>query len=98
MKKHTIKDTVFIFDSWKEVHHMLKKYNTILNFIIGTFIGLFISSSIYKYFDYINHPDLYIVQSSPWYTSIQIQGISTFIIVFIAIIFKFVLKRRNINT
>lgn len=89
---------MFIFDSWKEVDHMLKKYNTILNFIIGTFTGLFILPSIYKYFDYINHSGLYVVQSSHWYTGIQIQGIATLIIVFIAINFKFILKRRKINT
>lgn len=74
---------------------MLKGWNIILNYIIATFTGLFISSSIYKYFDYINHPDLYVVQASPWYTGIQIQGIATFIIIFIAIIFKFILMKKE---
>lgn len=77
---------------------MLEKWNTILNFIMGTFTGLFISSSIYKYYDYINHPDLYEVQSAPWYTSIQIQGLATLIIMVITIIIKVIVKRKIRNT
>jgi len=77
---------------------MLKKLNTILNFIMVTFMGLFISSSIYRYYDYISHPDLYEVQSAPWYTSIQIQGLATLIIMIIAIILKVIVKRKIRNT
>lgn len=74
---------------------MLKKYNTILNYIIAIFTGLFISSSIYKYYDYINHPNFYEVQSAPWCTSIQIQGLDIFIIVVIAVIILKFLRRNT---
>ena len=76
---------------------MLKRWNIILNYVIGSFISVFIGYSIYKYFDYINHPDLYVAQSAPWYTSIQIQGLATSVIIFIAIILKLLIKRKMRN-
>lgn len=76
---------------------MLKRLNIILNYVIGSFIGLFIAHSIYRYFDYINHPDLYEIQSAPWYTSIKIYGLTVALIVFIAIIIKFLIKKKMRN-
>jgi len=61
---------------------------------MGSFTGVFIGYSIYKYFDYVNHPDLYVVQSAPWYTSVQIQGLVTFVIIVIAIILKLLIKKK----
>ena len=76
---------------------MLKRLNIILNSVIGSFIGIFIAHSIYRYFDYINHPDLYEIQSAPWYTSIQIYGLAVALVVFIAIIIKFIIKKKMRN-
>jgi len=73
---------------------MFKRLNIILNSVIGSFIGVFIAHSIYRYFDYINHPDLYEIQSAPWYTSIQIYGLAVALVVFIAIIVKFLIKKK----
>lgn len=73
---------------------MLERLNIILNYVIGSFIGVFIGYSIYRYFDYINHPDLYEIQSVPWYTSIQIYGLCVSLIVIIAIIIKFFIKKK----
>lgn len=74
---------------------MLKRLNIILNYVIGSFIGVFIGQSIYKYFDYKKHPGLYELQSAPWYTSIQIYGMATGIVIFIAIVLKFLIKRKQ---
>jgi len=76
------------------VDNMLQRLNIILNSVIGSFIGVSIAHSIYRYFDYINHPDLYEIQSAPWYTSIQIYGLAVALIVFIAIIIKFLIKKK----
>ncbi|SHE90481.1 hypothetical protein SAMN02745784_02185 [Tissierella praeacuta DSM 18095] len=76
---------------------MVKRLDTILNYIIGSLIGVSIGYSIYKYFDYINHPDLYEVKSAPWYTSIQIQGFVIFIIIAIAIFLKIAIKKKMRN-
>ncbi len=73
---------------------MLERLNIILNSVIGSCIGVFIGHSIYRYFDYTNHPDLYEIQSAPWYTSIQIYGLAVALIVFIAIIIKFLIKKK----
>lgn len=78
---------------------MLEKLNTYLNILIGSFIGVFIAHFIYKYsifinFDYTKHPDLYELQSIPWYRSIQIYGLVVALIVFIAIIIKILIKKK----
>lgn len=76
---------------------MLGRLNTILNYVIGSFIGVFIGHSIYKYFDYTRNPGLYEIQSVPWYTSIQVNGLAVTLIVLIAIIIKFFIKKRMRN-
>lgn len=68
-----------------------------LNIIIGSFMGVFIGHSTYKYFHYINNPGLYEIQSAPWYTSIQIYGLATAIVIFIAIILKLLIKKKLEN-
>ncbi|WP_058485581.1 hypothetical protein [Defluviitalea phaphyphila] len=72
---------------------MYKKLNNILNIIIGSFVGVFIGHLIYKYFDYINYPELYVMQSSHWYTTIFIYGYITAVIILICIILKYFLKK-----
>ena len=68
-----------------------------LNIIIGSFIGVFIGNSTYRYFDYKKHPGLYEIQSAPWYTSIQIYGLATVIVILIAIILKLLIKKKLKN-
>lgn len=68
-----------------------------INIITGSFIGLFIGHSIYRYFHYKKHPSLYEIQSAPWYTSIQIYGLGAGLVIFIAIILKFLIKNKKIN-
>lgn len=75
----------------------LKTWNKSLNYIIASFIGVFIGHSIYKYCDYKRYPSLYEIQSAPWYTSIQIYGLATAIVIFIAIILKFLIKNKLKN-
>lgn len=77
---------------------MRKGLNTILNTIIGSFIGAFIGYSIFRYFDYTRNPSLYEMQSAPWYTSIQVNGLATTLIVFIAITIKFFIRKRIKDT
>ncbi len=72
---------------------MAEKLDTILNYIIGSFTGVFIGHSIYKYFAYIKNPGLYDMQSAPWYASIQANGLAVTIIVLIAIIIKFFIRK-----
>jgi len=73
---------------------MLKKLNTFLNCIIGSFIGVFIARSIYTYWDYKVHPEIYAVSSAPWYISIQIFGLIVAVVVVISFIMKLIIRRK----
>ena len=73
---------------------MLRKLNSLLNIIIGCSIGVFIGYSIYVYWDYKTHPDLYMATSFPWYTGIQIYGMAAALIVILAVIVKLILRRK----
>lgn len=48
----------------------MKRLNQILYILIGCFIGAFLGSGVSRFLDFKSHPDLYAIQSAPWYTSI----------------------------
>ncbi len=73
---------------------MLKKLNQITNITIGSFVGVFIGCGIYVFWDYKKHPDLYTMQSAPWYTSIFVYGIVMLIFVTVAIIAKLIIRKK----
>lgn len=73
---------------------MLKKINHILNIIIESFIGVFIGHGIYVFWDYKTHPDLYAMQSAPWYTSILVYGLFTIVVLIASIIIKLIIRLR----
>lgn len=72
----------------------LEKWNNSLNILIGSSIGVFLGYSIYKYCHYRKYPGLYELQSAPWHTSIQIYGLASGVVIVIAIIFKFLVKKK----
>jgi ABC-type antimicrobial peptide transport system permease subunit len=76
---------------------MLKKLNNILNIIMGSTVGVTIGHSIYQYINYKKYPDLYAMQSAPWYTSILLYGSVTIIVLLISIIIKIIIKRKLAN-
>ncbi|HLR35788.1 MAG TPA: hypothetical protein VK071_10750 [Tissierellales bacterium] len=78
---------------------MLERLNNFLNILIGSLIGVFIAHFIYKYsvfknLDFTKHPDLYELQSIPWYTTVIIYGLAIALIIFIAIIIKLLIKKK----
>ena len=72
---------------------MRKLYN-ILKIIMGSCVGVFLGSSIYRYYDYKAYPDLYEIQSAPWYISIEVNAVYTLISVVLIFIMMQVIKRR----
>lgn len=74
---------------------MLKRLNYILNIIIGSFIGVFVGHAIYVILDYKVQPDLYMMQSAPWYTSIFVHGACTVAIVIVSIIIKIIIRKKR---
>ena len=49
---------------------MLRKLNCFLNIVIGSSIGVFIGFGIYKFWHFKTYPNLYAIQSAPWYTEL----------------------------
>lgn len=77
---------------------MLKHISQILNIIMCVSFGVFIGHGIYVYWDFQAHPNLYAMQSAPWYTSIQIYGIITLIILLVCSVLKVIIwnyHRKN---
>ena len=73
---------------------MLKKVNNFLNIIIGAFIGVFIGHGVYVFWDYKTHPEIDASYSAPWYTSILVYGIFTVVVVLIAFVIKWFIRKR----
>ena len=73
---------------------MKKKLNQILNIIMGSFIGVFIGSGLYKYWDFQKYPDLYAMQSAPWYTGILVNGLLVLVLLAICMIVKVILIEK----
>ena len=72
----------------------MKIANTILNTIIGAFIGVFIGHGIYVVWNFKTRPELYAMQSAPWYTSILVYGLFTLVVLFVCIVIKVIIKRK----
>ncbi len=76
----------------------MKRLNTIFNTIIGAFVGAFIGYGIYVVWTFKTHPELYTMQSTPWYTSILAYGIFTFTVLLVCIVMKALIKHRAKKT
>ena len=55
----------------------MKRLYATLKLFLGCSIGIFLGRCIYLYFDFKARPDLYAMQSAPWYVDLEIQGIIT---------------------
>lgn len=72
----------------------MKIVNNLLNICIGSFSGVFIGHCIYKTVHYYSNPDMYMTHSAPWYTSIQIYGLCTLVVVGICFAIKYIIRRK----
>ena len=55
----------------------MKRLYATLKLFLGCSIGVFLGRCIYLYFDFKVRPDLYAMQSAPWYADLKFQGIIT---------------------
>lgn len=72
----------------------MKNLYNILRIVMWSFIGVFIGYSGYKYYDYKKHPDLYAMQSAPWYLSIELYAVFTIIVVAIILIIMWSIRKK----
>ena len=70
---------------------MKKNICQILNIIMGSSIGVLLGSGLYRYWHFHKYPDLYFIQSAPWYTGVLLHGFFTLIVIMLCLIIKAVL-------
>lgn len=70
----------------------MKKVNTMLNTIMGCFVGGFIGHAVYGIWSFKTHPEVYAMQSAPWYTSILVWGAFTLAVLVVCSLLKIILK------
>ena len=73
----------------------MKKMNIFLNTMMITFVGFFIGHGIYEVWKFKIHPELYVTQSAPWYTSILFYGALTLITLLVCVVIKVIIKRKD---
>ena len=74
---------------------MLKKLNSFFNIVIGSFIGVFIGFGIYKFWHFKTYPNLYAIQSAPWYTELLLDGALVAVVVVVCIILKLIIRKKS---
>ena len=73
----------------------MKKLSHFLTVTSGAFIGAFFGTGIYRIYDYQTNPNLYALQSVPWYSSILVNGVFTLIIVSMLLIIRHFAKKDS---
>lgn len=80
----------------------MKKINRILSIIMGTSAGLFVVHSAFIMWNFKTRPELYAMQSAPWYTGILLYGVLTLSVLAVCLLLKGILrllkKRQSNNT
>lgn len=74
---------------------MLRKLNCFLNIVIGSSIGVFIGFGIYKFWHFKTYPNLYAIQSAPWYTELLLDGALVAVVVVVCIILKLIIRKKS---
>ncbi len=72
---------------------MKENVNWILNILMGSMFGVWLGHGLYVLWDYKTHPDLYAMQSAPWYTSILTYSLFTVVGVGIVLLVKVLLRK-----
>ena len=74
----------------------MKRSYAALKIFLGCSIGVFLGSCIYRYLDFKARPDLYAMQSAPWYLGLGIQGLFTAALAFVLLAAMW-LVRKNMD-
>lgn len=70
----------------------MKKLQTIINIIMGSFTGVFVGHCLFVVLQYRANPQYYAMQAAPWYTSILVYGACTLVIYTVCIAVKWFLN------
>lgn len=70
----------------------MSKIKSVLNVIITVALCYYIGHFIFVLWNHCKHPEIYAMQSAPWYTSLWIYGIAVLVIMAICSVIKFFLN------
>ena len=73
----------------------MKRLTTFLNTIMGACIGVFIGHNVYITYGFKKYPELYVMQSAPWYSSILVYGTFTLAVLLICVVIKAIIKHEH---
>ena len=71
----------------------MKKINDLVNVFMGAFIGVFIGRVFFVVWNFKTSPELYAMQSAPWYTSILVSAVFTLVVLLVCVMIKAIIKR-----
>ena len=72
----------------------MKRLYSILKTLLGCLIGVFAGSSLYRCWDYAQRPELYAMDSAPWYGQILLSWTVTAVVAAILLIVLKILKHK----
>ena len=79
----------------QEVNGM-KKLNTFLNILMGSFFGVFVGNTISNYREVKAHPEILVGNSAPWYCFGALQSLMLFLaVVVICVIIKLIIRHKT---
>ena len=76
----------------------MKKWERFFDILSGTGVGLFLGKLLYLLWHTRAYPELYAMQSAPWYAALLVPGAGMVLALLIARIGKTVLRRRARRT
>lgn len=74
---------------------MLKRIDSLINILMGCSVGVFLGRTLFQYIDYRRYPNLYEMQSAPWYLSIQLWGIGLIVLLIVCVSIKFIIHSKE---
>ena len=57
--------------------------------------GVFLGNCIYRFYDFKTHPDLYVMQSALWYTSLIPSGVIAIGLIILSLGISAILKKKK---
>ncbi len=72
----------------------VKRLYDFLHILLCSCVGVFLGSSFFTFWHYRTYPELYAMQSAPWYLSIQTQAVFLAATVVIVLLLRWAIRRR----
>ena len=67
------------------------KIKRILNAIMSVCLGYYVGHCIFVFWNHYRHPEIYAMQSAPWYTSLWVNGLLVLVVILVCTIIKYIL-------